>query len=195
MINFELKDIFISKVAGQPMKSVRSAEVDSGGIFGDRYHIDKDGLAQGTHSIKKVGVIGRMPNSHRAVTVFSDGDFEASLQEFRRMLKEEGLDPMEFTPIMMRRNLFVSAKLGLLNALLDDGETFGFSGSELTVSPVEKCTPCNLPPTYIIDPEKELKSGLYGYERLVAVQTAFKTAFAETAGIRTAIITHGRVNI
>jgi len=195
MINLELKDIFISKAAGQPMESVRSAEVDHGGIVDDRYHIDKDGLAQGTYSNKKVGVIGRMPNSHRAVTVFSDGDFEASLHKFREMLIEAGLDSMEFTPIMMRRNLFVSAKLGLLNALLSTGEILEFRGSELKLAPVQMCTPCNLPPTYIVDPEKELKLGMDGYTKLVAVQTAFKIAFAETAGIRTTIINPGGINI
>jgi len=195
MVNLELKEIFISGVAGQPMESVQSAVVDNGGIVGDRYHIEPDGLAQGTHSIKKVDGAGRIPNNQRAVTVFSDGDFETSLQKFREMLIEAGLDPMEFTPIMMRRNLFVSAELGLLNALLSNEGTLGFNGSELTVKPVEKCTPCNLPPTYIIDPGRDLKSGVDGYDGLVVAQKAFKTAFAETAGIRATIITTGGVNI
>ena len=76
MINLELKDIFISKAAGQPMESVQSAVVDNGGIVGDRYHIEPDGLAQGTHSIKKVDGAGeytpRTPEPQRFIYIYSN---------------------------------------------------------------------------------------------------------------------------
>jgi hypothetical protein len=195
MANLELLNIYTSSLAGFPMESQTSVEVDQGGIIGDRYHIDPNGLAQGTHSIKRVDGKGRIPNKYRAATIFSDGDFADSMEKFNGMLKEEGLSPVDFTPIMMRRNFFVRGRLGLLNELLDLGEAVELNNSELSMLPIEKCTPCNLPPTYILDAEGKLKPGMDGHKELGLVQKAFKTAFAETAGIRTAIIKPGRVNI
>lgn len=195
MKNLELINIYTSPVAGLPMESQTSVEVDMGGIVGDRYHIDLNGLAQGTHSIKRIDGKGRIPNEYRVATIFSDGDFADSVEKFNGMLKDAGLDPMDFTPLMMRRNFFVRGKLGLLNKLLELGELITINDSELSLMPTEKCTPCNLPPTYIFDAEGKLKPSVDQHRELGVIQKSFKTAFAETAGIRTAIINPGRVNI